>query len=144
MRPALINAFRPNAQIPFEEVNPFIRSEIKKAKKPKVKSEVLEWKEAKAAVPFLPKQDRKKHNLWAKQKGLCAYCDRTFKDYFDCSLDHIKPKSKGGSNKVENLALVCHPCNNLKANYSSLEEATAKARRLIAFFTKLKERGFIE
>ena len=26
-------------------------------------------------------------------------------------VDHIKPKSRGGSEKAENLALLCGPCN---------------------------------
>ncbi|MEO1372875.1 MAG: RNA-guided endonuclease IscB [Cyanobacteria bacterium J06635_10] len=43
----------------------------------------------------------------------CAYCGAT-----DTRLEveHIHPKSKGGSNRVSNLAMACHDCNQRKSN----------------------------
>jgi 5-methylcytosine-specific restriction endonuclease McrA len=32
------------------------------------------------------------------------------------TLDHLKPKSRGGSNSLENLRLACFPCNNSRGN----------------------------
>ncbi|NJM65997.1 MAG: HNH endonuclease [Acaryochloris sp. RU_4_1] len=32
------------------------------------------------------------------------------------TLDHLKPKSLGGSNSLENLRLACFPCNNSRGN----------------------------
>lgn len=144
MRPALINAFRPNAQIPLEEVNPFIRSEIKKAKKPKPKKEVLEHKEHKSKGKEFGFKDSRKIRLWVKQKGVCAYCDIEFKTAKEATLDHINPKSKGGSKNITNLALVCYDCNQLKGNFSTLEEAIALSLQRMGFFTRLKERGFLQ
>ena len=41
----------------------------------------------------------------------CAYCD----DHdVPLQVEHIHPKSKGGSNRVSNLTLSCEPCNQKK------------------------------
>lgn len=32
------------------------------------------------------------------------------------TLDHLKPKSRGGSNSLENLRLSCFSCNNSRGN----------------------------
>lgn len=43
----------------------------------------------------------------------CAYCDAR---EVPLELDHIQPRSQGGSNRVSNLILSCHPCNQRKGN----------------------------
>ena len=43
-----------------------------------------------------------------------VYCD----DYIPMNRDHIIPKSKGGSNHINNLQPMCSPCNTLKGNGS--------------------------
>jgi 5-methylcytosine-specific restriction endonuclease McrA len=43
----------------------------------------------------------------------CAYCGA--KDTA-LEIEHIKPRSKGGSDRVSNLTLACHPCNQSKGN----------------------------
>ena len=48
---------------------------------------------------------------------LCEYCfsqRRYSPDSF--SVEHIKPKSKKGSDELENLALSCQGCNGFKSN----------------------------
>jgi 5-methylcytosine-specific restriction endonuclease McrA len=51
--------------------------------------------------------------LLEKFNRLCAYCGVT-----DARLeiDHIHPRSKGGSDRVSNLVLACHSCNQAKSN----------------------------
>lgn len=41
----------------------------------------------------------------------CAYCD---KHQVPLQIEHIDPKANGGSNRVSNLTLACHPCNQKK------------------------------
>ena len=47
---------------------------------------------------------------WGRE---CAYCsDKNV----DLEIEHITPKSKGGSDRVGNLTLACHRCNQLKGD----------------------------
>lgn len=52
--------------------------------------------------------------------GNCAYCGRKLTQK-NATVDHIKPISKGGDGKRENLIPVCKSCNLRKGNLS-LEE----------------------
>ena len=36
-------------------------------------------------------------------------------------LDHINPKSSGGSNDIDNRSILCQPCNSLKSNTMTLD-----------------------
>lgn len=65
----------------------------------------------------------------------CSYCGEQFKLW---SIDHIIPRSKGGSNHSNNLLLACIPCNAKKGN-ASLEDFVGekKAKRLIKRASRL-------
>lgn len=56
--------------------------------------------------------------LLEKWNRECAYCDK--KDV-PLEIEHIKPKSKGGSDRISNLTLACRPCNE-KKNSKSIKE----------------------
>ena len=63
-----------------------------------------------------PKNYRKnKHVLFGQQEGQCNGCrmDFPFKIF---EVDHIIPRSKGGSDHMENLQLLCPHCNRVKGN----------------------------
>lgn len=47
---------------------------------------------------------------WNRQ---CAYCG--VKDV-PLEIEHIQPKSQGGSDRISNLCLACHKCNQRKGN----------------------------
>ena len=51
--------------------------------------------------------------LLEKWNRTCAYCG--VKDT-QLEIEHINPRSKGGSNRVSNLCLACVPCNQKKGN----------------------------
>ena len=62
----------------------------------------------------------------------CAYCDA--RDV-PLELDHVRPGSKGGSNRVSNLALACTSCNQRKGNQDVrdfLKEQPERLARLLA------------
>lgn len=44
--------------------------------------------------------------------GGCSFCGKKN----NLTIDHIIPKSKGGTNKKENLQALCAPCNYKKAD----------------------------
>jgi 5-methylcytosine-specific restriction endonuclease McrA len=56
--------------------------------------------------------------LLEKWQGKCAYC--SVKDT-PLEVEHIIPKSRGGSNRVSNLTLACHDCNQRKGNQTAAE-----------------------
>jgi hypothetical protein len=51
--------------------------------------------------------------LQARWNNACAYCDATG---VPLNIDHLRPRSRGGSNRVTNLVLACVPCNQAKGN----------------------------
>ena len=57
---------------------------------------------------------------WGRQ---CAYCGA---EHVPLEIDHIHPRSKGGSNRVSNLTIACRDCNQAKGN-SPIEQFLAKA-----------------
>lgn len=54
-----------------------------------------------------------KEYLLAKWNRKCAYCEV---ENVPFEIEHILAKSKGGSNRVSNLCLSCHSCNQAKGN----------------------------
>lgn len=56
-----------------------------------------------------------KEFLYARQKGKCNGCKVQF-PMRNMTVDHIKPFSKGGSDKPSNLQLLCGACNSTKGN----------------------------
>ena len=50
--------------------------------------------------------------LYAKQKGLCIYCSAPLGASFH--RDHKTPLTRGGSNFIANIQLLCAPCNTRK------------------------------
>lgn len=57
----------------------------------------------------------------------CAYCD---KENVPLTIDHIHPKSRGGSDRVSNLTLACLPCNQKKGNRDVAEFLARDPQRL--------------
>ena len=78
---------------------------------------VVEKRKRKAGI-------RKKYlmKLYAKQDGKCANpkCPHNeYREYFHpdfIDLDHIVPVSKGSSDELDNLQLLCRKCNGKKSD----------------------------
>jgi 5-methylcytosine-specific restriction endonuclease McrA len=70
--------------------------------------------------------------LLEKFKRTCAYCG---KQNVPLEIEHIVPRSKGGSDRISNLALACNACNTAKGNRSIEEflgKDPAKIKRILA------------
>jgi 5-methylcytosine-specific restriction endonuclease McrA len=68
--------------------------------------------------------------LLEKFRRRCAYCGKTD---IPLQIEHIVPKSRGGTDRVFNLTIACQPCNQDKGNRTAEEfgypEVQAQARR---------------
>lgn len=49
--------------------------------------------------------------LFGRDRFLCAYCGRTFRNTEKLSRDHIKPRSRGGLDVWMNVVTACKDCN---------------------------------
>jgi 5-methylcytosine-specific restriction endonuclease McrA len=54
-----------------------------------------------------------RHNIFARDKNTCQYCGKKFARV-DLNLDHVIPRSQGGSSSWENVVCSCHLCNRKK------------------------------
>lgn len=48
--------------------------------------------------------------------AICGICGKPITDMKDCTIDHIRPLSKGGMSTIENCQLAHSRCNLLKGN----------------------------
>lgn len=56
-------------------------------------------------------QKKLREFVFSKTKGRCAYCGAKAEE-----IDHIVPRSKGGTDSVNNLTAACRACNERKSN----------------------------
>jgi 5-methylcytosine-specific restriction endonuclease McrA len=62
---------------------------------------------------------------WGRQ---CVYCE---KENVPLEVEHIQPKSKGGSNRVSNLTISCRGCNTKKGS-GNIKDFLKKKSDLLA------------
>jgi 5-methylcytosine-specific restriction endonuclease McrA len=74
----------------------------------------------------LPTRNNKlsKKNILIRDKNTCQYCKEKHSER-TLTIDHIIPKSRGGSSKWDNLVAACKRCNAFKADRTP-EEAGMK------------------
>ena len=73
--------------------------------------------------------------LLEKHGRKCFYCGKTVSGF---EVEHMLPKSRGGSNRIDNLTLSCHDCNEKKGTLTAEEfiKQTLPAKKAA---TKLKQ-----
>lgn len=60
----------------------------------------------------------KRYKVFRRDRYRCVYCgDKRV----ILTLDHLIPKSRGGSNCPTNLVAACRVCNERKADFTPLE-----------------------
>src|SRR6516225_1926688 len=65
----------------------------------------------------IPHQTRalSRKNILLRDRNTCQYCGVVLASG-ELTLDHVVPRSRGGSSTWENLVACCHPCNRRKGN----------------------------
>lgn len=56
-----------------------------------------------------------------KSGNYCWYCGEEFEDKKELTIDHVFPRSKGGTNDMDNIIMVCKHCNSSKGNMDLFE-----------------------
>ena len=80
-------------------------------------------------VGELPPYKTHRHTLYGKQEGDGAGCKHHF-PFRNLTVDHVVPKSRGGTDQLDNLQLLCGACNSMKGTIDQ-----------VAFVAKLKAQG---
>jgi 5-methylcytosine-specific restriction endonuclease McrA len=58
---------------------------------------------------------RKRQQLLQMYGNYCCWCGKQMKKS-ERTIEHLIPKSRGGSNNISNLRLACFTCNNSRGN----------------------------
>ena len=67
-------------------------------------------------------------NVMERDDYTCQMCGRSIEDGIKLHIDHIVPVSKGGSNDMDNLQVLCHECNLAKHDRVDLKATREKLR----------------
>jgi hypothetical protein len=59
-------------------------------------------------------------NVYARDRNTCQYCGRRC-PRIELNLDHVIPRSQGGTSVWENIVCSCHSCNRLKGGRTPKE-----------------------
>jgi len=68
----------------------------------------------------LPNYRTHRHRLYGEQEGVCAGCATHF-PFRVMDVDHILPRSRGGTDAAGNLQLLCSGCNRSKGSRTMAE-----------------------
>lgn len=52
-------------------------------------------------------------NIYARDRNTCQYCGRAYPKH-ELNLDHVVPRSQGGTSNWENIVCCCLTCNRIK------------------------------
>jgi 5-methylcytosine-specific restriction endonuclease McrA len=64
----------------------------------------------------------KRRRVFERDEYRCRYCMKDGKATGDISIDHVIPKSRGGTNDLKNLVTACYQCNNIIKHDKTLDE----------------------
>ncbi len=77
------------------------------------------------------KSKRASNFCWKRDRGRCFYCTKPL-TWSEKTIDHVIPRSKGGSNQVWNFVISCEPCNSNKGDdWPSTESLSIVFRRKV-------------
>ena len=68
----------------------------------------------------IPNYRTHRHRLYGEQEGVCVGC-RTHFPFRVMEVDHVLPRSRGGTDHADNLQLLCSGCNRSKGGRTMAE-----------------------
>jgi len=87
--------------------------------------------------------------IYSKTQGNCAYCGCSLDPFGDWHIEHAIPKSRDGSDHIDNLFPSCDACNRMKKSKTpeefrdwfmvKLEKDVRKIRERLEHFILIKE-----
>jgi 5-methylcytosine-specific restriction endonuclease McrA len=69
-----------------------------------------------------------RYNIYVRDKCTCQYCGRRLPRH-QLNLDHVIPRSRGGTSRWENIVCSCFPCNRKKGGKTPQEAKMKLLRR---------------
>ena len=61
-----------------------------------------------------------RYNMYLRDLFQCQYCNDVF-DFEELTIDHVVPRSKGGTTKWENCVTACKSCNSDKGSSTKIK-----------------------
>jgi len=102
-----VSAFKAECELPDEDRYESIKTFSLEVRVPKIIRLVVYDKLPKATVKF----NRK--NIFARDKNRCQYCGKKVPTS-ELSLDHVIPRTQGGTSNWKNIVCACTNCNKHK------------------------------
>jgi len=102
-----VSAFKAECELPDEERYESIKTFSLEVRVPKIIRLVVYDKLPKATIKF----NRK--NIFARDKNRCQYCGKKVPTS-ELSLDHVIPRTQGGTSNWKNIVCACTNCNKNK------------------------------
>ena len=102
-----VSAFKAECELPDEERYDSIKTFSLEIRVPKIIRLVVYDKLPKATIKF----NRK--NIFARDKNKCQYCGKKVPTS-ELSLDHVIPRTQGGTSNWKNIVCACTNCNKRK------------------------------
>jgi 5-methylcytosine-specific restriction endonuclease McrA len=83
----------------------------------------------------IPRQTRalSRKNILLRDRNTCQFCGRVF-PASDLTLDHVIPRSRGGTTSWDNLVASCYRCNNIKGDRTPEEAGLRLVRKPRPYF----------
>ena len=69
-----------------------------------------------------------RYNIYARDKCTCQYCGQR-RPRHELNLDHVIPRTQGGTSTWENVVCSCQDCNRLKGGRTPHQAGMTLARR---------------
>ncbi len=74
-------------------------------------------------VPYARRVPLNRKAVFARDRGRCQYCRKAAEN-----LDHVVPRSRGGTHTWENVVAACRRCNTRKGNRTPSESGLSLQR----------------